>query len=74
MSGKKNSVKNFENALACYEVIKEALMGLTEITHINFLKEDIFHKAALDNIQAIYDSVNCILDIYNPYNEQKKSI
>ncbi|MHA1803976.1 MAG: hypothetical protein ACTSU4_05520 [Promethearchaeota archaeon] len=74
MSGKKNSVKDFENALACYEIIKEALIGLTEITHVNFSKDDIFYGVALDNIQAIHDAVNCILDIYNPYNEQKKNI
>ena len=46
-----------DDAMSCYESIREALTGLYEIIKINFNEEDFYGLAALDNLKAINENV-----------------
>ena len=74
LSGKKCDVENFNKALVYYEIIKEGLIGLSEIIRINFEKQDFFYETGFDNIYAVHDSLLCLLNIYNPSNVLKEKL
>ncbi len=74
MSGKKNSLQDFNEALEYYEIIKEGLIGLSEIIQINFEKESIFYDTGFDNIYAIHDSLICLLNVFNPSEDLKEKL
>ena len=74
MSRKDNNIKDFKRALEYYEIIKEGLIGLSEIARINFEEEDMFYDASFDNIYAVYNSLISLLNIYNPSKDLKEKL
>lgn len=74
MSRKDNNIKEFKRALEYYEIIKEGLIGLSEIARINFEEEDMFYDASFDNIYAVYNSLISLLNIYNPSKDLKEKL
>ena len=53
----KNDEKKVDDAMGCYENIREALTGLYEIIKIKFNERDFYGQAAIDNLKAINENV-----------------
>ena len=58
--------KKLDDAMSCYEDIREALTGLYEIIKINFNEKDFYGQAAIDNLKGINENVVKLLkDVHN---------
>ena len=65
--------KNVEKAMEHYEKVRECLTGLHEIVEINFLENNFYRKAAIDNLKALNDTVIELLkDSYPPREVRMK--
>ena len=53
--------EKLDDVMACYQNVREALSGLSEIININFNEKDFYHAAAVDNLKALHDNVLEIL-------------
>lgn len=58
-----------DEAMECYENIREALSGLYEIVKINFTENDFYGLAAIDNLKAINE--NMIKLLKDSHNERE---
>lgn len=58
--------ESLDAAMENYKNIREALAGLYDILKINFSKRDFYYLAAMDNLQAVHNSVLDILESTDP--------
>ncbi|MFW9828017.1 MAG: hypothetical protein ACFFEY_10515 [Candidatus Thorarchaeota archaeon] len=65
--GQIKSEEKLDDMIGYYKKIRESLIGLYEIISINFNKKDFYHQAAVDNLEALHDSILEILKYsFNP--------
>ena len=62
-------MKKVEDVMGCYENIRESLMGLKDIIKISLPERDFYHQAAIENIEALNDSIIDLLKLTNSPRE-----
>ena len=62
-----NQESDLDKAWEHYEKIRDSLNGLYEILNINLDKENIFYQCAVDNLEALKETIIDLLKKdYNP--------
>ena len=71
---KSDEMSREKKSFEYYEIIREAIKGLTEILKIKFKPEDFFYQAGLDNLNALHASILALLEQYNSPTEIQQKL